>query len=206
MRKLQSQGVHHITIVGADRADFDRFLGGHPRHAVRVRAAQPRQPVGEPSVLRPGRRSTDHDLHQRGPRWRPEPDADRSRLRSPHRAVRVPGHLPPGSRAARRARDPPQRRQGPRLHGLDLLRGSARSADRARVVPLRTAARLHARGGVARGPQDSRGAWRLQHRANPPRGCDRGARRGDHGRPYPRTDRPRTPISTKRSYNGPEEI
>ena len=52
-------------------ADVDRLLGGSARHAVRVRAAQPRQRVGEPSLLRPGRRAPDHDLHQRGASGRP---------------------------------------------------------------------------------------------------------------------------------------
>ena len=55
-------------------------------------------------------------------------------------------------------------RQGPRLHGLDLLRGSARPADRARVVPLRAAGRLHACRRPARGAQAPRRARRPQHR------------------------------------------
>ena len=66
MRKIQSQGVHHITLVGADRADLDRLLGGRARDAVHLRAAQPRQRRREPPVLRPGRRAADHGLHQRG--------------------------------------------------------------------------------------------------------------------------------------------
>ena len=72
MRKIQSQGVHHITIVGRRPADVDRLLGGGARHAVRVRAAEPRQRDGEPPLLRPGRRPADHDLHERGARARPD--------------------------------------------------------------------------------------------------------------------------------------
>src|ERR687895_789607 len=61
-------------------ADVDRLLGGRARDAVRLRAAEPRQRVGEPSLLRPGRRAPDHGLHERGARARCGPDPDRSRL------------------------------------------------------------------------------------------------------------------------------
>ena len=50
--------------------DVDRLLGRAPRHAVRLRAAEPRQRVGEPPLLRPGRRTPDHGLHERGARAR----------------------------------------------------------------------------------------------------------------------------------------
>ena len=43
MQKLQSQGVHHITLVGADRQTSIDFWEGLLGHAVRVRAAEPRQ-------------------------------------------------------------------------------------------------------------------------------------------------------------------
>src|SRR4029453_7899128 len=48
--------------------------------------------------------------------------------------------------------------------------------DRARVVPLRPAARLHTRGGAARGAQAPGRARRLQHRPHAPRGRDRDPR------------------------------
>ena len=83
----------------------------------------------------------------------PSADLDGHRLRAPHRVLGLAGHLPPGGGAPRRARGPAQRRQGPRLHGLDLLRRPARAADRARVVPLRASVRLHARRRPARGAQ-----------------------------------------------------
>src|SRR3712207_7845962 len=54
------------------------------------------------------------------------------------------------------------RRQGPRLHGLDLLRGPARAPDRARLVPLRAASRLHARRRAAGGAQAPRRARRVR--------------------------------------------
>ena len=84
MRKLQTQGVHHITIVGADRqTSIDFWEGG--RHALRVRAAEPRPRGREPPLLRPRRRAPDHDLHQRGAHARPGAHAHRPGLRPPRR-------------------------------------------------------------------------------------------------------------------------
>ena len=164
MRKLQTQGVHHITLVGAEPADVDRLLGRRARHAVRLRAAEPRQRVREPSLLRSRRRPADHRVHGRGARAGPEPHADRPRLRAPHRVCGLAGDVRPGGGTTRRARHQAQRRQGPRLHGFDLFRGSARPADRARVLPLRAAGRLHPCRRAARGAQAARRARRLQHR------------------------------------------
>ena len=107
-------------------ADVDRLLGGRARDAVRLRAAEPRQRGREPPLLRPGRRPPDHRLHERGAH------AD------PTRTPTDPGcvhHLAFSlsqatfDQAVERLDergDPAQRRQGPRLHGLDLLRGPAR--------------------------------------------------------------------------------
>ena len=120
-------------------ADVDRLLGGPARDAVRVRAAESRQPGREPPLLRPGRRPADHRLHERGAGRRSDARARGARQRPPPRLLALAGDLRAGRRAARRARHPPQRGQGPRLHGLDLLRGPARAADRARLVPLRAA-------------------------------------------------------------------
>ena len=79
MQKLQTQGVHHITLVGADRQIDDRFLGGRARHALRLRAAQSRRARGEPSLFRSRRRAADHHLHQRD---RASPTRRRTRPRS----------------------------------------------------------------------------------------------------------------------------
>ena len=54
MRKIQTQGVHHITINGADKQTDDRLLGGRAWHAVRLRAAEPGQRGGEPFLFDPG--------------------------------------------------------------------------------------------------------------------------------------------------------
>ena len=165
MRKLQSQGVHHITIVGADRQtsiDFWEGVLGMP-----FVFEQPNLDNESESHLYfdpgDGRLITVFTNEEREPD--PSRTPTRPRLRAPHRVLALAGDVPPGGRAARRARDPAQRRQGPRLHGLDLLRGPARPADRARVLPLRAAVRLHARRRAARGAQAPRRARRLQHRA-----------------------------------------
>ena len=69
----------------------------------------------------------------------PTRTSTRHRLRPPHRLRGVAGDVQAGGRAPGGAGDPPQRASGPRLHGLDLLRGPARPLDRARLVPLRAA-------------------------------------------------------------------
>ena len=134
MRKLQTQGVHHITLVGADRQtsiDFWEGVLGMP-----FVFEQPNLDNGLESHLYfdpgDGRLITVFTNEERVPD--PQRTPDRPRLRPPHRVRRLAGDLPAGRRAARRARHPAQRRQGPRLHGLDLLRGPARPADRARVA------------------------------------------------------------------------
>ena len=139
VRKLQSQGVHHITIVGADRRtsiDFWEGLLGMP-----FVFEQPNLDNASESHLYfdpgDGRLITIFTNEERVPDPRPHPD--RPGLRAPRRVLALAGDLPPGRGAPRRARDPAQRRQGSRVHGLDLLRGPARPADRARVLPLRAA-------------------------------------------------------------------
>ena len=164
MQKLQSQGVHHITLVGADRQtsiDFWEGLLGMPFVFEQPNLDNP----GESHLYfdpGDGRLITIFTNEDRDAR--PATHADRPGLRPPHRDLAVEGHVRPGRRAPRRARDRAQRRQGPRLHGLDLLRRPARAHDRARGVPLRAAARLHARRGAARGAQAARRAGRPPHR------------------------------------------
>jgi len=68
MQKLQSQGVHHITLVGAKPSDVDRLLGGSPRDG-RSSFEQPNldNPGESPPLLRSGRRARlNHRLHERG--------------------------------------------------------------------------------------------------------------------------------------------
>ena len=175
MRKIQTQGVHHITLVGADRQtsiDFWEGVLGMPFVFERPNLDNE---SGEPPLLRPGRRAPDHGLHRRGTRGDRHDDGEGARPRPPPGLQRLAGDFPSDGGAARRARLPPQRRQGPWLHGFDLLRRSAQAADRARVLPIRVADGLHACRGAARGAQAARRAGRLQHRAGAPRRRDRGA-------------------------------
>ena len=146
VRKLQSQGVHHITLTGADRQTSIDFWEGV---------------LGMPFVFEQPNLDNEAESHlyfdpgdgrlitvftQRGAPPRPRARTPtRPGLRPPPRVRALAGDVRPDRRAPRRARHPPQRRQGPRLHGLDLLRRPARAADRARVVPLRAAGRLHPR-------------------------------------------------------------
>ena len=125
MRKLQTQGVHHITIVGADRQtsiDFWEGVLGMP-----FVFEQPNLDREAESHLYfdpgDGRLITIFTNDERTS----DPSARRpTRLRAPHRVLGLAGDFSAVRRAARRARDQAQGRQGPRLHGLDLLRGPAR--------------------------------------------------------------------------------
>ena len=53
MQKLQTQGLHHVTLVGADRRT-SIHLGGRAWHALHLRAAQSRQRGREPFYFDPG--------------------------------------------------------------------------------------------------------------------------------------------------------
>ena len=105
MRKLQSQGVHHITIVGADRQtsiDFWEGVLGMP-----FVFEQPNLDNEAESHLYfdpgDGRLITVFTNEDRD--GRPGPHADRPRLRPPPRVRALAGDVQPGRRAARRARD-----------------------------------------------------------------------------------------------------
>ena len=164
MRKIQSQGVHHITLVGADRETSIGFWEG--LLGMPFVFEQPNLDNAGESHLYfdpgDGRLITVFTNEDRV--VDPTPRAARAGQRPPRRLLALAGDVRAGRRAARRARHPPQRRQGSRLHGLDLLRGPARAADRARFVPLRAAARLHARRGAARGAPDPGRARGPPHR------------------------------------------
>ena len=93
MRKLQSQGVHHITIVGADRQtsiDFWEGVLGMP-----FVFEQPNLDNAAESHLYfdpgDGRLITVFTNEEREPD--PTPHADRSRLRAPHRVLALAGDV-----------------------------------------------------------------------------------------------------------------
>ena len=94
MRKLQSQGVHHITIVGADRQtsiDFWEGVLGMP-----FVFEQPNLDNEAESHLYfdpgDGRLITVFTNEERAPD--PAPHADRPRLRAPHRVRALAGDVP----------------------------------------------------------------------------------------------------------------
>ena len=118
MQKLQSQGVHHITLVGADRQtsiDFWEGVLGMP-----FVFEQPNLDVPEESHLYfdpgDGRLITIFTNETRKPD--PTPNRARHRRRPSHRLLGVARDLRAGRAAARRARHRAQRGQGSRLHGL----------------------------------------------------------------------------------------
>ena len=165
MRKLQSPGrpPHHDRRAPTGRR---RSTSGRACSACRSCSSSPTSTTRVESHLYfdpgDGRLITVFTNESRDAR--PRAHADRPRLRAPPRVRGLAGDVRAGGRAPRRARHPPQRRQGPRLHGLDLLRGPARAADRAGVLPLRAAGRPHARRRAARGAPHPRRARRPPHR------------------------------------------
>ena len=67
MQKLQSQGVHHITLVGAGRQtsiDFWEGVLGMPFIFEQPNLDKAKR---KPSLFRSGRRPADHHLHRREP-------------------------------------------------------------------------------------------------------------------------------------------
>ena len=121
MRKLQSQGVHHITLTGAGRQtsiDFWEGVLGMPFVFEQPNLDNP----GESHLyFDPGDGRLITVFTDESRTRRPGAHADGPGLRAPPGVRDLAGDVRPGRRAPRRARDQAQRRQGPRLHGLDLL-------------------------------------------------------------------------------------
>ena len=149
MRKLQSQGVHHITLVGADRQtsiDFWEGVLGMP-----FVFDQPSLDESESHLyFDPGDGGliTVFTNEERTP----DPTRTSTDIGAVHHIAFAVCRRPSGRRreAARRARDQAQRRQGPGLHGSTTSR-TRWAPDRARLVPVRAAVRLHACRRAARG-------------------------------------------------------
>ena len=159
-------------------ADLDRLLGRRARDAVRVRAAEPRQPAREPPLLRPRRRAADHGLHQRGAR-RPTRAAPRPRSAA-STTSRSRSRKATFDQAVERLDERGVRHSGVKDRGFmdsiyfeDPL-GLLIELSAYRFEPP---AGLHACRGAARGARDPRRPRRPPHRPGPPRRRDRGARR-----------------------------
>ena len=175
MHKLQTQGLHHITLVGADRQtsiDFWEGVLGMP-----FIFEQPNLDNAGESHLYfdpgDGRLITVFTQEDRKPARRaprPTPAAcitSRSTCRAPSSCRRSSG----SARAA--SRTPACATGYLRRH---LFRGSARAPDRALVLEIRRARRFHPlRRAVCR-PQFARRARRPRDHGSPHRRRDRGSR------------------------------
>ena len=105
MQKLQCQGVHHITLAGADRQtsiDFWEGVLGMP-----FIFEQPNLDRASESHLYfdPGDGRLITIFTDEGRKPDPTPHPDRLGLRPPHRVLGLPRHLPAGRQAARRPQD-----------------------------------------------------------------------------------------------------
>ena len=155
MQKLQTQGVHHITLVGADRQtsiDFWEGVLGMP-----FVFEQPNLDVPEESHLYfdpgDGRLITVFTNETR----KPDPTPNPTEIGSVHHIAFSVSHATFPQAVARLDERgiSQQRSEGPRLHGFDLLPRSARPPLRARLLPLRAAGRHHPCRGAAGGASAS---------------------------------------------------
>ena len=137
MHKLQTQGLHHVTLVGADRQtsiDFWEGVLGMP-----FIFEQPNlDNAGESHIyFDPGDDRLITIFTQRGPQAGQASHPDRHRLRAPHRVQRLARRVHAGGRAARRAGHPEHRGARPDDLRRHLFRGSARAPDRAFMLEIR---------------------------------------------------------------------
>ena len=181
MRKLQTQGVHHITLVGADRQTSIDFWEGV---------------LGMPFVFEQpnlDKASESHLYFDPGDGRLITIFTDEERKPEPRRTPTEPGcvhHIAFSVsrvtflQAVDRLDERGIKHTGAKDRGFmdfDLFQRSAGPADRARLLSFRAAARLHPCRRHAGGAQAPRHARRLQHRRSASRRCDRGAGRAAAG-------------------------
>ena len=149
MEKLQAQGVHHITLVGADRQtsiDFWEGVLGMP-----FIFEQPNlDNAGESHIYfdpGDGRLITVFTREDRKPFQRRTP-TDIGCVH--HIAFNVSRAVWMQAVERLEARGIKPARARPDVHGLDLLRGSARAPDRTRLLQVRAARGLYACGRAVR--------------------------------------------------------
>ena len=174
MRKIQTQGVHHITLVGADRQTSIDFWEGV---------------LGMPFVFEQPNLDNEAESHlyfDPGDGRLITVFTDEGRERGGTTTVKEPGRVHHLAFNVSQAtfRQTVERLDERGIHHSGVKdRGfmdsiyfarPARAAGRARVLPIRAAVGLHACRGAARGAQAARRARRLQHRAGAPRRRDRG--------------------------------
>ncbi len=180
MQKLQSQGVHHITINGANRQTSIDFWEGV---------------LGMPFVFEQpnlDRNSESHLYFDPGDGRLITIFTDESRKADPRRTPNEPGcvhHIAFNVsrvtflQAVKRLDDRGIKHSGVKDRGFmefDLLHRSARAIDRTRLVPLRAAAGVHPCRRAARSPQDPGRSGRSEYRGSSPRRRHRGDDRGAH--------------------------
>ncbi len=173
MRKLQAQGVHHITLVGADRQtsiDFWEGVLGMP-----FVFEQPNLDNASESHLYfdpgDGRLITVFTDDQR----RPDPARTSTDIGAVHHLAFAVSHAT-FQQAALRLEERGIRHSGVKDRGFmdfDLLHRPSGSADRALFLPFRAAGRLQPRRRPAGGAPDPDRTRRSQHCRDPPRRCDR---------------------------------
>ena len=173
MRKLQSQGVHHITLVGADRETSIGFWEGV---------------LGMPFVFEQpnlDKASESHLYFDPGDGRLITIFTDENRKPVQRRTPTEPGcvhHIAFSVsrvsflQAVERLDERGIKHSGVKDRGFmdfDLLRRPARPSHRARLLSFRAAGRAHARRRAVRGPSHPHRTRRLQHRRDTPRRCDR---------------------------------
>ena len=139
MRKLQSQGLHHITLVGADRQTSIDFWEGVLGMPFVFEQPNLDRPAESHLYFDPGdgRLITVFTSEERTPDPRRTP-TDAGCVHHIALSLSRASFLQAVERLDERGIEH-TRGQGPRLHGLDLLQRPARPHDRARQLPLRTA-------------------------------------------------------------------
>ena len=162
MQKIQAQGVHHVTLVGADRQtsiDFWEGVLGMPFIFEQPNLDNAAEShiyfdPGDGRLITVFTREDRQPLHRRTPT---EPGCVHHIAFNVSRAVwsqTVERLEARGIKCAVRDRG---------FMELDLFRGSARAPDRVRLLQIRAASRLHPRGRSVRGAQPSRRARRPRH-------------------------------------------
>ena len=163
MRKLQTQGVHHVTIVGADRQtsiDFWEGVLGMPFvfEQPNLDKASENNLYFDPGD---GRLITVFTDEQR----KPDPARTPTDIGCVHHVAFAVSQAT-FKQAVERLDERGVKHTGVKDRGFmrfDLFRGPARPVDRAGLLPLRTAGGLLPRRSVVRGAQGSNGTQRSEY-------------------------------------------
>ena len=173
MRKLQSQGVHHITLVGADRQTSIGFWEGVLGMPFVFEQPNLDQPAESHLYFDPGDGRLITVFTDEG--RRPDPTRTSTDIGAVHHLAFAVSRAT-FQQAVQRLDERGIRHSGVKDRGFmdfDLLHRSARPPDRARVLPFRAARGLHPRRRADGEPSHQGRARRLRDRRDPSRRCDR---------------------------------